>query len=481
MMKKIWALVLAVVMIMTVGATAFAATNLGSSEQGVVGGSDSFATDKPSTQDKAVNIKKELTAYNFDETTINAPTITYSYKITAGVAGVKITDAATDHANSTAVTVQTKAGIIPGVSVTGSANGAANTAATAAAGATSVTNTIAWTPASTLTASNDGTANYQNLTIDFTNVVFDAAGVYRYVITETPHAGVETYAATGVTETTADENKHVRYLDVYVRPNPTTFTDGKSADDWDIYGYVCLLKSEEITDADDTATKGAVKTNGFVAGTNDETAYLADQYYTYNVTVSKTVTNDNFAKATHSFPFTVLFTNAAITQPVDIIGRVKTGTATNYTDPTSAALSANTTNGILLIKDSSSVKYIGIPNGTQIEVYETNDVAGVTYQVTTTTDGASPAQVDAAVISGTAPNSAVTQTNKAAYESTKTTITPTVDTDDDVAHTIAIDNNLQLISPTGVVLRIAPYVMILVAGIALLILAKKRKPAKDEE
>ena len=461
MMKKIGALVLAAVMMMVISVTAFA-DGEATLTNGEIGGSNTFATDHPTTQSKSIKIAKELKVYNVDETSINAPTMSYTYAITAGAADINITDATTDHANSTAVTVKTKAGKNPElVTLTGTS-----------------ANTIAWTPAETVNASTDGAENLKYLTVNFDDVVFGAAGVYRYVLTETP----DDYAAAGVTETTANANKHVRYLDVYVRPVTTGFTDGTHASDWDIYGYVCMLESEEITDTGDTATKGAVKTNGFVTGENDDTAYLADQYYTYNVTVSKTVTNDEYAKATHLFPFTVLFTNATITQAVDISSKT-TETVEGFYDPASAALSAGTTNGIVKIKHGSSVKYIGIPNGTQVEVYETNDVTGVTYQVTTVANitGTAETKTDAAVIDSTTPNAAVAQSNpKEAYQSTKTSFTPTANADDDVVHTIAVDNNLQLISPTGVTLRVAPYILMLAAGIFLFILAHKHRKANEE-
>ena len=379
---------------------------------------------------------------------------------------MSITDATTDHANDTAVTVTTKPGVIPNVSITGSADGTANTAAVAGSSATSVANTISWTPASTLTASTSGTANYQDLTIDFTNVVFGAAGVYRYVISEALTDGG--YAASGVTETTSTTNPHTRYLDVYVRPAPTGFTDGTAAADWDIYGYVCVLENEDITDAGDSATTGAVKTNGFVAGSNDGTSYLADSYYTFNVTVSKTVTNDAYAKAMTAFPFTVTFTNANVTKAVDISSDL-TGTPTGFTNPDPAALSAGTTTGVANIKDGQAVKYIGIPNGTSVAVYETNPVTGVTYQVTTSIDGAT---------SGTGYN--IDQAVLTNETSTAMTLSTTSNADDDVDHTIAIDNNLQLISPTGVVLRVAPYALMLVAGVTLfIILAARRRKAKE--
>ena len=457
-MKKLGALLLALVMVLAMSSTAFAddpATLTG----GEVGG---FTTaDTPTSQEKSINIAKELTVYNKDETTINAPTVSYSYAVTAGASGVSVTDATTDHANSTAVTVQTKAGNLTNLKV----NGTSGTAGT-----------IAWAPTETVTAADAGAANLKYLNIDFSEVVFGAAGVYRYVITETP----PTYAASGVTETTNTTNAHVRYLDVYVRPATSGFTNGTVAADWDIYGYVCMLESEAITPDGDTTTTGAVKTNGFVAGTNDGTAYLADSYYTYNVTISKTVTNDAYAAATHLFPFTVIFTNTTVTQPVDIIGPATSASLTGWTDPTSAALSAGTTKGIVNIKNGASVKYVGIPNGTSVEVYETNDVTGVTYQVTTVTDGVTPGTVDAAVTDGTAPATAEAQTSRAVYQSTKTTITTTANADDDTAHTIAIDNNLQVISPTGVTLRIAPYALMFGFGIAILAISRRRREEEEE-
>jgi len=472
--KKLSAVALALVMVMALCVPAFAEGTTPTSTElanGEVGGYTNETKDKPTSQTKVINIQKELTAYNVDESTINAPTVSYTYAIAAGAANINVTDATTDHTNGTAVTVKTKAGVTTGVTLTGQ-------------GQTSGTATIAWAPTETIHAASTGEPNYKTLSIDFSNVVFGAVGVYRYKITETPPS----YAASGVTATTeTDATAHVRYLDVYVRANPggvDTDNNGSldQATDWDIYGYVCMVESEEITPDGDTTIAGAVKTNGFVAGTNDGTTYKADSYYTFNVEVSKTVQNDNYAKATHSFPFTVIFTNTAVTQAVDIIGKV-TGTASEWTEPASSAMSGNSDNslikGVVKIHDGGAVKYVGIPCGTSVEVYETNDMAGVTYQVTTTVDGeAQP--VDQAVTDATAaPTTAVAQITKAVYESSKATITTTIDTNDEDAHTIAITNNLQLISPTGVTLRYAPYLAMMGAGIVALPLSLRKKEELD--
>ena len=453
-MKKALALALAVLMMASLSVAAFA-----EGEAGLTGGEVGGYTspDSPKVQNKTLILKKELTAYNLDATQIQAPTISYTYAITAGDAGVNVTDEASDHTANTALTVPTKAGITAGVTLTGTA-----------------VNTIEWTNTDTLTASATGIANYKDLKINFSNVVFTGPGIYRYVITET----APNYAASGVTATTGT---HTRYLDVYVKA-ADNFNDGSAASDWDIYGYVCMYDSEDVDPADDTTTTGAMKTNGFVAGTNDGTEIKADSYYTFNVTVSKTVVNDNYAKATHAFPFTVIFTNAAVTQSVDISSATTgTTTPTGFVDPAAAALSDDDTRGVVFIKDGASVKYIGIPNGTSVEVYETNDMTGVIYQVTTALTGTAT-KTDNSVSWDDKPTVAVAQAaEKEAFQSTKATIATTADKDDDNAYAVAVTNRLLTISPTGVSLRVAPYALMLCAGLLLVFFSRRRKANAESE
>ena len=45
--------------------------------------------------------------------------------------------------------------------------------------------------------------------------------------------------------------------------------------------------------------------------------------------------------------------------------------------------------------------------------------------------------------------------------------------------TIAFTNTLLVISPTGVVLRVAPYVLMLGVGLVLLVIARKRRLARE--
>ncbi len=85
-------------------------------------------------------------------------------------------------------------------------------------------------------ADTDGAANTKDIQVDFNNVVFSGAGVYRYKITETLGGTEMTYAKIGVTE---GSGGHERFLDVYVKPSEG-YPDGTNASDWDIYGYVCV-------------------------------------------------------------------------------------------------------------------------------------------------------------------------------------------------------------------------------------------------
>ena len=462
MRKRIFSVILTVVMVMAMCAQTFASTpptpsidNNG--EQGA------FTTpDTPVSQSKTLYLAKELRAYNaVDNITVNAPDISYTYTIAPATVsnGTTVTDAADKHDPSGSVVATVKAGIT---------------------GAT-VTGTVSWSPSETITAGTNGVANTKAFGIDFSGVVFTGAGVYRYVLTESLTEGY-TFATSGVTDT---ELADTRYIDVYVRPNPDGMTNnGLDADDWDIYGYTCFFNNETFTDENKGTV--AVKTTGFVSKTDPSTGDVitpADKYYTYNVTVSKTVVGDAYGALTAEYPFTVVFTNNTITRQVHIIATPNISNKVGGSfDPGLAAFTDNEIGVVALIMDGGSVKYIGIPAGTTTQVYETNNQTGVTYKVQTVVDSDATTS-DSGVTSGSAPASAVVQQNKAAYESTMVTIATTADQADAVDHTVAVTNTFENISPTGVMLRFAPYLMILFAGgllIMFCVLLFKRNRREEE-
>ena len=445
--KRLISFILVLVFAFAMSASAFASTpGLTDGEQGTF----TLPDEGPTSQSKTLVLTKELKAYNPDEVTIKAPIIAYTYtvaEVTISADGATVTD-------KNNVTAPVKSGILP--------NGG-------------ISATAGWTADDTISAAPGGASNTKEISLSFENVVFTGPGIYRYSVTEALADG--TYAAAGVTAT---DGSLTRFIDVYVRQSPNNYTDGSTAAQWDIYGYTCFyVNSDEITE--DNKDTSPVKTNGFVSGTTDgSTALSADSYYTYNLTVSKTVTGDAYAEANTAFPFTILFTNSAITKTVDIDCAIE-GTVTGWTDPAAAALSAGTTNGITNIKSGSSIKFIGIPCGTSFEVYETNTVTGVTYKVTSTLTPATADPVpDDAVVAGSAPTSAVTQGQKQAYQSTAVTVTPEADK---AGENYAVDvvNEFVTISPTGVIVRYAPYALVLIGGIFLLLLGWKFLRRNEEE
>ena len=455
MMKKIGAIVLALVMVLVMVSTAFAADNDGDTGSDGIAGNTSgkwTAEDTPVVQtDKIAIIYKEIKAYNPDDCTINAPTISYSYTVTAGDSGKEIYDNKANHDPAANAHAFTKAGIVNGISVNESG---------------SATGTVSWSPSNdTLSASSEGVKNTKTINIDFSEVVFTGAGVYRYVITET----ATRFGTSGVVD---GDNiaKSVRYLDVYVMDG-----SGTDAAAYDIYGFVCFCNNNSIDDRD-TPTLSTVaeaqKTEGFV-----ETSGTGDKYYTYNVTIQKDLVGDQ-ANNNHQFPFKVVFANTTVT---DAVLPNVSGTGI-YTAPTltAGALTSFTVDGIsttaaqqLKIADDGTVTFTGIPAGTTLTIDEYNDVTGTIY--TTTTENGTTNETDGVTLTWSAWASAQSGWN------TVTALKETANENTAASNNVTVKfiNTLLTISPTGVILRIAPYALILAAGIALLLISRRRKAEEE--
>jgi len=451
-LKVIGALMLVVALVLSMNLVSFASGASMTNQAGVIG--EFTSPDTPTTQNDAVIIYKEITAYNPEASTVNAPTITYNYTIAAGEAGKVITDASSHHnqINGADVnaTVTTKAGVgTP--TITGTGNGV-----------------LALTPADQLSASEYGTANRFELTVDFSSIdwatVGSGAGVYRYVISETTNT--DTKNAAGIEEGTVAKTL---YMDVYV--------DGSG----NVYGYTLFTVNDDIDaspDNDADAATAVGKTEGFV-DEPDNTEYTssntsnADKYYTFNFDLTKVVVNDAYASSTHhQFPFTVTLDNSAVTAAVLPIMTV--GTNATQTALTAGAIGtgANATVWNPTIADGATIQYVGIPCGTTITVKERNDVVGVTYNsVSTNADTNAAAKK---INYNEESNIATVNCNATAL--TAATENHTASSSKAVTFT----NTLVQISPTGIAFRVAPYALILAAGIVLLVLGMRRRNARSE-
>jgi len=303
-----------------------------------------------------------------------------------------------------------------------------------------ITETISWSSTEKINASAAGEANRKDITIDLSSVAFPGAGVYRYEITETCAAK----EANGVTDGTIAE---VRYLDVYVR-------DAKADEDpgYKIYGYVLFENNNNIDGRDEATTdtvEDAVKTEGFVK----TDSLTTDSYYTYNVTVTKELRNDS-SHEDNAFPFEFVFTkDAGVTGSFNLVSSLTS-------DPVGMAdsVTANLANG-------ESIKYTGIPCGTVVDIIETNNVSTAAYQVTTT--GADTNITNKLV------NYQET-TGDTAVEVNGTTV-GAAGTNYDITFT----NTLALISPTGVVLAVVPFIILLGFGVGLMVVCTTKRKKED--
>ena len=403
--RKVTSIFIATAIVAAMGLASLAAEN-------IPGNGNVIGSKNPADPvEKTLVIEKELTVYNPDTTEVYAPNVTYNYAI----AGIDANKLVTD---SDGVSARTKEG---------------------PSGAT-ITSEIKWENTEKVQANSTGFSNTKNLTIDLSSVTFTGAGVYRYQITET----CSDKAANGVTEGTIAE---VRYLDVYVR-DPRTGETG-----YQIYGYVLFENNNDIDGTDNASVEAAVKTEGFVK----TDSLTADSYYTYNVSVTKTLVNDQ-ANESHAFPFAFTFTKASgVTGDFNLIASYAATSATAMDATVSTTIAHNNT-----------VTYTGIPCGTTVNIVETNDVATATYKVTTTgTDANIAADDDVLLNFNESTDAAAVEINSNAVDA--------AGTDFDVTFT----NTFELISPTGVAMAVLPFVILLAFGIGFMVVSTKKR--KEEQ
>lgn len=484
MLRKISALVLAIMMIAVVGAVWADDGNM-TGEDGVIGEFES--ADTPTTYTDIVYLYKEIKAYNESASVVNAPAITYCYTIASDTtvsttdSFVKDAGGSSLHVSEAAVQVKVKPGI-GSPTIAGSVNPSAATP-------TYVNGQLAFTTDVQFNTSPAGTANRFPLKVDFSSVNWTGAGIYRYVITETVNTG------TTDTESTGQKNlagiadgtiSNMRYLDVYVKDGTPTQSGDPT---YDVYGYVCFQNESANIDATTgSSVTAAAKTEGFVAdkGSDGTTDLTADQFYTFNLKVGKTLSGDQ-AMNDNDFPFFVNIMNNTVTADVKLItSHHDVEASTTDTAGTLAGnLSTKTSEVLTGIADAPTIdhqsymEYIGIPVGitgaTSATVYEKNNVTGTTYISEFSIDEDTALATRKKMISWVSTEDA----NKSIVANWAQVTMNQANTATN--HSIQFTNTLEQISPTGYVSRFAPYALILVGGIVLLIIAKKRKPAKDDE
>lgn len=319
---------------------------------------------------------------------------------------------------------------------------------------------LAGTEGSTLKDFKDG------VKITFKPAAFATPGVYRFVVTEGPADGAnkgDVEAMKVMVDNVEKPYQTQRFLDVYVR-----LKDGSA--DREIYGYVLHSGDTLVANNQSGNKHTGDKNSGFDGDGNKQGKKDTPQGYTrytprklkVDKKISGMINKDNL------FPFTVnLFHNKAGAvnfDNADLQVKVKMPGATAYT-----VKKASEIPGLgATLKDGQSLEIIGLPKTTTYNVKENNNTAlTIKSDVSFSEDVANPVPSTAAVTSETvAP--AANSTERGGDKSL-------VQKDSHVAY----HNHIDEITPTGVVLTVAPYAMMLAVAGSMGFMFFNRK--KEEE
>ena len=321
---------------------------------------------------------------------------------------------------------------------------------------------LAGTEGSTLKDFKDG------LKISFKPAAFATPGVYRFVVTEEAATGVNRQDVEAMKVTVDGVEKPYqtqRFLDVYVR-----LKEGSATGEREIYGYV-LHSGETSATSNATGNKHTGdKNSGFDGDGNKTGKRDTPQGYTrytprklkVDKKISGMINKDNL------FPFTVnLFHNKAGAvnfDNADLQVKVKMPGATAYT-----VKKASEIPGLgAKLKDGQSLEIIGLPKTTTYNVKENNNTAlTIKSDVRFSEDVAHDVPDTAAV---------TTEIVAPTHDSTERGGDKSLVQKD--SH-VAYHNHIDEITPTGVVLTVAPYAMMLAVAGSMGFMFFNRK--KEEE
>ena len=327
-LKKISSIALSMMMVMTMGASAFAA--------------DTGANESNSN---SLTFKKEIVVYNNESTTVYGPGIEYSYTVSpVTVSGKTVTDKGGD-------TMTVKSGVVDGLTLgtDKKATFTQNVEVAATSGGTVISDTV-------------------DLTINPS--AFPSAGIYRYQITETKPADFE-----DVGLTRPDAYKVSRYIDVYIKNKvPQSETDGKL----EAFGTVIFFEENDNISANAEVTANAItgKAEGFT------------EAYDSSIDGQGGTAGSGMADKTHPFQFNIAtagvagqkFTvvSAEGTSAEGVIG-AENGVGTTLSDEQTIAikgLPANTSINVTEKNDTSDTYKVTVTDGENTFVNGVNVPAG---------------------------------------------------------------------------------------------------------
>jgi len=478
LMTKVMAVVFALAILFAMSVPVFADDITQGTKNDKYQGSQAAGFGLDANNSTHILITKAIVAFNPDNVAVREPNMDYTYTAvpydTNTAEGAELNATITDAGDNTVnparapKTVTVLNGMVNGV-----------TAAT-----------IQFRPTNTkVQAAQKGTEfeHTSYFTVDLNE--FTHAGVYRYKITET--MSVNGTAVTNLEnygfEARGSGYSAERYLDVYI-VNDANGTNGLAVQAAIMFKTTATDTNNPANAATDAITTTTEKTTGYEPGvepdpntgdydyTNDGTV---DRYKTYNLEVGKTI-EGGLADKNHYFPFVITLAadaNLVPTVTADFVNNNATSlSGVSQNNTIDITTNSNTVVGASM-SNGDSITINGLPKGTTVTVKETNDTHDEYTASWDTMSGTTTSNVTFKDANNATVNSGYAIANNASI----TTSAVAIDGDSGYVKTeLGYTNTISELSPTGLAFRIAPYVLMLAAGISLVLLfAKRRREITD--